>query len=150
VLSRRGFLAGLAARPRARIRVLTEGPQHHFFGYYGVSPWDRTGRRMVCLETAFQNRMPRPGETATILLVDAATGATNGSTHIPKKAGSDDVPVHHAGLPTVRLASATAAVATIDTSHVNRMTFGHGRSRTAVREGATGFTHGRVPTVPRN
>jgi hypothetical protein len=53
-------------------------------------------------------------------------------------------------LPTVRLASATAAVATIDTSHVNRMTFGHGRSRTAVREGATGFTHGRVPTVPRN
>jgi hypothetical protein len=76
VLSRRGFLAGLAARPRARIRVLTEGPKHHFFGYYGVSPWDRTGRRMVCLETVFQNRMPRPGETAAILLVDAATGAT--------------------------------------------------------------------------
>jgi len=90
----------------------------------------------------------RPGQRRRA--TNATTGATNGSTHIPKKAGSDDVPVHHAGLPTVRLASATAAVATIDTSHVNRMTFGHGRSRTAVREGATGFTHGRVPTVPRN
>ena len=77
MISRRWFLAGLAARGReARIRVITEGPKHHFFGYYGVSPWNRAGDRMVCLETAFQNRMPRPGEAATILLLDPAKGAT--------------------------------------------------------------------------
>lgn len=65
-----------AVAPRARVRTLTAGPQHHFFGYYGVSPWNHDGDKMICLETAFQNRMPRPNETAMIVAVDPATGMT--------------------------------------------------------------------------
>lgn len=78
-LTRRRMLlaASLAAmaQPRADIRTLTAGPKHHFFGYYGVSPWNHAGDKLICLETPFQNRMPRPGEPATIVLVDPDSGA---------------------------------------------------------------------------
>ncbi len=58
------------------VRAVTSGPKHHFFGYYGISPWNQSGTQMVCLETAFQDRMPEEGEPAAICLVDAATGMT--------------------------------------------------------------------------
>jgi hypothetical protein len=58
------------------VRAITSGPNHHFFGYYGISPWNESGTRLVCLETTFQDRMPEPGEPAAICLVDAATGMT--------------------------------------------------------------------------
>ena len=67
----------LAAAPKASIRVLTCGPQHHFFGYYAVSPWNEAGNKMICLESTFQNRMPRPNEAAIIVAIDPATGATS-------------------------------------------------------------------------
>lgn len=54
--------------------MLTRGPRHHFFGYYGICPWNVSGKRLVCLESAFQDRMPAPGEAAAIGLVDANTG----------------------------------------------------------------------------
>jgi len=76
-LTRRHWLlsaAALAAAPRAEIRVLTSGPKHHFFGYYAVSPWNRKGDKMLCLESGFQNRMPRPNEAATIMEVNPQTG----------------------------------------------------------------------------
>lgn len=66
----------LAAAPRASIRTLTAGPRHHFFGYYGVSPWNRAGNQMICLESTFQNRMPRAKEAAMIVSVDPSTGKT--------------------------------------------------------------------------
>jgi hypothetical protein len=25
------------------IRALTSGPRHHFFGYYGITPWNQSG-----------------------------------------------------------------------------------------------------------
>jgi hypothetical protein len=56
------------------IRTLTSGPKHHFFGYYGICPWNKSGRYLVCLESGFQDRMPHPGEAATIGLVDSKTG----------------------------------------------------------------------------
>jgi hypothetical protein len=74
-LSRRRFLLSAAATT-ARVRSVTSGPKHHFFGYYAVSPWNRAGDRMICLESAFQNRMPRPDEPAVIVSVDPATGHT--------------------------------------------------------------------------
>lgn len=79
-LSRRQWLlsaAALSAAPSAKIVSLTAGPKHHFFGYYGVSPWNRAGNKLICLETSFQNRMPRPNETATIVAVDPASGAVS-------------------------------------------------------------------------
>lgn len=67
------LLAALA--PGAQVRTLTRGPKHHFFGYYGVSPWNAKGDKMICLESGFQNRMPKPGETATIGIVSPTTGS---------------------------------------------------------------------------
>ncbi len=57
-----------------KIRTLTSGPKHHFFGYYGICPWNKSGRYLVCLESSFQDRMPSRGEAAGIGLVDLETG----------------------------------------------------------------------------
>ena len=56
------------------VRTLTKSPKHHFFGYYGICPWNTSGRYLVCLESGFQDRMPTPGEAAAIGLVDSLTG----------------------------------------------------------------------------
>ena len=66
-----------------KIRTLTSGPKHHFFGYYGICPWNESGRYLICLESSFQDRMPSPGETAAIGLVDSQTGQFDkvGQTH---------------------------------------------------------------------
>jgi hypothetical protein len=55
-------------------RQITFGPRHHFFGYFGhvrTTPWNASGRHLVALRTEFQDRMPKPGETADIVLLDA-------------------------------------------------------------------------------
>ncbi len=57
-----------------KMRTLTSGPKHHFFGYYGICPWNKSGRYLVCLESSFQDRMPSQGEAAAIGLVDSQTG----------------------------------------------------------------------------
>lgn len=51
-------------------KMLTSGPKHHFFGYYGISPWNATGKYFLCLETDFHDHMPRLGEKARIILGD--------------------------------------------------------------------------------
>lgn len=61
--------------PRGRVERLTQGPQHHFFGYYGICPWSESGRHLLCLQTGFQDHMPGPDEPAEIGLVDPKTGA---------------------------------------------------------------------------
>ncbi len=61
--------------PKFRVRTLTHGPKHHFFGYYGMSPWNRDETRMVCLESDFHDRLPHPDEKASIGLVDPESGA---------------------------------------------------------------------------
>ncbi len=40
-----------------------------------MSPWNRSETKMVCLESEFQNRLPNPGETANIELVNPENGA---------------------------------------------------------------------------
>ncbi len=56
------------------IRAVTSGPKHHFFGYYDRTPWSASGRYMLGMETGFMGRPPRPGETATVGLIDTAEG----------------------------------------------------------------------------
>lgn len=60
--------------PRFRQRRLTHGPANHFFGYYGMSPWNRAEDRLVCLEPPFHDRLPTAGEPAKIGLVDQTSG----------------------------------------------------------------------------
>lgn len=63
-----------APMPSAGIRAMTSPPKHHFFGYYGIPPWNAAGTQLVCLEVDFQDRLPRPDEKARIGLVDALQG----------------------------------------------------------------------------
>ena len=44
----------------------------YFFGYYDKSPWDATGRYMICMRAKDTWSMPDPLDTADILLIDTA------------------------------------------------------------------------------
>lgn len=63
-----------AALPTFQIKTLTSGPKHHFFGYYGIPPWNKSGQYLVCLESDFQDHLPAAHEAAAVGLVDARTG----------------------------------------------------------------------------
>jgi hypothetical protein len=56
------------------VKTLTKGPKHHFFGYYGICPWNKSEKYLLALENPFQDHMPKPDESANIGLVDAITG----------------------------------------------------------------------------
>lgn len=71
------LLALLAGQPAAdftlETKQVTFGPQHHFYGYIGhvrTIPWNESGRYLLTLRTTFQDRMPKPGEAADVLLLD--------------------------------------------------------------------------------
>ena len=59
-------------------RAITQGPKHHFFGYYGICPWDATGQFHLCLQSEFHDRPPADGDTAVVGLVDMETGKFEG------------------------------------------------------------------------
>ena len=55
-------------------RQITFGPKHHFFGYIGqcrTTPWNSSGRYLLCLRTDFQDHMPTRHDAAEIVLLDA-------------------------------------------------------------------------------
>lgn len=55
------------------ITQVTSGSRHHFFGYIGqcrTIPWNATGRYILGLEIDHIDRLPKPEEAATIILVD--------------------------------------------------------------------------------
>jgi hypothetical protein len=56
------------------IKTLTSGPKHHFFGYYGICPWNESEKYVLSLESSFQDHMPSRHESANIGLVDSKTG----------------------------------------------------------------------------
>ncbi len=54
---------------------LSSSPKHHFFGYYGINPWDRSLRYHLALETDSHERRPGVGDSALVGLVDRETHA---------------------------------------------------------------------------
>lgn len=66
--------------PKFQVSRFTQGPKHHFFGYYGTSPWNANETKMVGMESSFHDRLPEPGEAATIGLIDPNNGAFNSIT----------------------------------------------------------------------
>lgn len=50
---------------------ITDGPFHHFFGYYDKSPWDATGRYLLALRVPFMDRPPAPDDSVAIGLLDS-------------------------------------------------------------------------------
>ncbi len=70
-------LASLIAHPsklKYEAQLLTSGPLNHFFGYYGICPWNKKESHILSLETTFIDRLPKKGEAAAIGLVDVNTG----------------------------------------------------------------------------
>ena len=55
------------------IPALSHGPKHHFFGYYGINPWDKTSKYHPALETDFHDRRPVVGDYAAVGLIDRQT-----------------------------------------------------------------------------
>jgi hypothetical protein len=56
-----------------KIAQVTSGTKHHFFGYIGqcqTIPWNASGRYVLGLEIDTIDRMPKPEEAATVILVD--------------------------------------------------------------------------------
>ncbi len=58
----------------SEVRPLTRQPGNHFFGYYGIPPWNASEQLYACLESDFHERPPERGERATIGVVELATG----------------------------------------------------------------------------
>lgn len=53
------------------VRLSPDDPMHeYFFGYYDKSPWDVTGRYMLCLKAKDTWSSVAPNEPADILLID--------------------------------------------------------------------------------
>ncbi len=59
----------------AQVRQMTQGPKHHFFGYYAICPWDGSGRYLVCMESDFSDRDVAKDDVAGICLIDTRSGA---------------------------------------------------------------------------
>ncbi len=59
-------------------RPITQGPKHHFFGYYGICPWNSSGQYHLCLESEFHDRPPADGDSAVVGLVEMETGKFEG------------------------------------------------------------------------
>lgn len=87
--TRRTFLqtALLATTARARAQTFPDekplflsatavsaGPKHHWFGYYDKCPWDRTGRYILAMESAFCDRQPNNRDSITVGYVDTFKG----------------------------------------------------------------------------
>jgi len=89
-MKRRGFIqsASLISAPlllgsfapyirnskEAEVRMLTSVPGSHFFGYYGINPWNAKKSHLLSLETKIIERLPAPGEVAAIGLVAMENG----------------------------------------------------------------------------
>ena len=58
----------------APVTQLTDGPMHHFFGYYDKFPWNRSGRHMLAMENAFADHNPTINDALTIGLADLSDG----------------------------------------------------------------------------
>jgi hypothetical protein len=68
-----GRVQAQAAGLELRVEQVTSGTKHHFFGYIGqcqTIPWNASGRYILGLEIETIDRMPKPEEAATVILVD--------------------------------------------------------------------------------
>lgn len=55
-------------------RPITSQPGNHFFGYYGIPPWNASQLLYASLESPFHERPPVAGERATIGVVHLESG----------------------------------------------------------------------------
>lgn len=63
----RGLHFGRLADP---VRAVSQGPHHHFYGYYDKSPWNASGRYLLAHEAAFNDRPPTADDPISVGLID--------------------------------------------------------------------------------
>lgn len=51
-------------------RVITQGPPHHWFGYYDKLEFDPTGRYVLAAQVDFEGRSPEPDDTIRVGYID--------------------------------------------------------------------------------
>lgn len=54
---------------RERLRAVTSGPRHHFFGYYEKCPWSASGKLLLAHAATFNDRPPGPDDSVTVGVV---------------------------------------------------------------------------------
>ncbi len=59
---------------RDRLRAVTSGPAHHFFGYYEKSPWNASQGLLLAHEAPFNDRPPGPEDGVSVGVVHLAKG----------------------------------------------------------------------------
>jgi hypothetical protein len=52
------------------VQRITDGPFHHFFGYYDKSPWNKSERYLLAMENCFADRNPTLNDPLTIGVID--------------------------------------------------------------------------------
>lgn len=57
---------------RERVRSVTVGPKHHFFGYYEKSPWNASQTLLLAHESGFNDRPPGPDDRVGVGVVHLA------------------------------------------------------------------------------
>ena len=58
---------------RYNLERLSSPPNHHFFGYYGIDPWDKQGQNHLALETDTHTHRPLPSDIAKVGLINRKT-----------------------------------------------------------------------------
>ena len=56
------------------VRTITQGPKHHWFGYYDKLQFDPTNRLVLSNQVDFEHRTPRPDDVIQVGMVDTANG----------------------------------------------------------------------------
>ncbi len=52
------------------VRTITQGPKHHWFGYYDKLQFDPTNRFVLSNQVDFEHRTPRPEDVIQVGMVD--------------------------------------------------------------------------------
>ncbi len=59
---------------RPPVRAITNGPKHHWFGYYDKLEFDPASRRVLGMQVDFEHRSPEPDDEIRIGMVDIEDG----------------------------------------------------------------------------
>jgi hypothetical protein len=59
---------------RDRLRAVTSGPGHHFFGYYDKCPWNASQKLMLAHEASFNDRPPTAEDGVSVGIVHLSDG----------------------------------------------------------------------------
>lgn len=56
------------------VKVVTQGPKHHWFGYYDKLQFDPTGRYLLSMEIDFEHRKPTADDEIALGMIDLEDG----------------------------------------------------------------------------